>query len=575
MAGIPLEIKHFSISYFTSPFDTKGQTKLLSEVFEKIHTGAQNLTLFEHIRDLTLQGEHSKVKQFKCNLPSVIFSCQTNGKGRTEENIQQLYPLLCLDIDAKDNPNINLIYEAKFKIIQEPSVLACFVSPSGLGLKVIIRTAEEVLTIDELSMTEKRTALHNFRVTNRALVEHFKLNHGLKLDPHSASPVALNFMSYDPNLYLNWDADPFNTEEFLELEKKNYEKTYSKNKKHKAKVSKNGKEIDLDGIDLQGKVDNYDDWYKVGFGLADEYGEEGRALFHQISQQSKGYDKYECDRRYDQLLRDSRGEVGLGTVKHILCIPTKKSKTKKQEKEHEHEEEKESEEQNLEKISLEEYLDKFGFLDFKKGRSRFLPFDFERFLKIAQQHLNLYSCKIATHIKPLFLKNNRVYILEKGEVLQVIFEYIRDNISQDGLIIENKNKEIVIKRNELINSVFHWKTEILNDNTISTLPPFSLRDNILHSTVTTAYKFYDNGVLCIDGKTGEIELKSYEFFAKQGKYVFEHEILGRDYIPGDAESSEIARFVENISGTQARTEWCQLLLGYLSHNYAIDRKKKR
>lgn len=84
----------------------------------------------------------------------------------------------------------------------------------------------------------------------------------------------------------------------------------------------------MDGIDLQGKVDRYDDWYKVGFGLADEFGEEGRALFHQISQQSRGYDKYECDRRYDQLLRDSRGEVSLGTVKHILGIPTEKPKPK-------------------------------------------------------------------------------------------------------------------------------------------------------------------------------------------------------------------------------------------------------
>lgn len=579
MADLSLKIADFEVSFFGSVTDTAGQVKTLNEVFNLIYTGGSFIQKINQIRELVSQGDNKLANSLKVNLPSVIFSCQTNGKGRSEENIHQLYPLLCLDIDAKDNPNINLIYEAKFKIIQEPSVLACFVSPSGLGLKVIIRTAEEVLTIDELSMTEKRTALHNFRVTNRALVEHFKLNHGLKLDPHSGSPVALNFISYDPNLYLNWEAEPFNTEEFLELERKNYEKTYSKNKEHKAKASetsKASKELDLDGIDLQGKVDRYDDWYKVGFGLADEFGEEGRALFHKISQQSKGYDKYECDRRYDQLLRDSRGELSLGTAKHILGLDFKTKKTKKQEKEHEKEEEKEteeSEEQNLEKISLEEYLDKFGFLSLKKGRL-YYPFSSTYFKLVAKKYLNLFCCEIGGQLKPLHLKNNKLYILEKLEIEQVIENYINDNIQQEGLIVEDKGKKIKVSRIDLTDSVSHWRSEITSDGNIFKLPTFSLQNNLLRSTPTTAYKFYNNGVLCIDGKTGKTELKSYDFFAKQGKYVFEHEILNRNYIRGDAESSEIARFVENISGTQARTEWCQILLGYLAHNYINGEKKK-
>lgn len=57
------------------------------------------------------------------------------------------------------------------------------------------------------------------------------------------------------------------------------------------------------GIDI---TSGYDNWLKLGFALAEGMGENGRGLFHELSQQNSGYNTSECDKQYDACLR-SRG----------------------------------------------------------------------------------------------------------------------------------------------------------------------------------------------------------------------------------------------------------------------------
>ena len=62
-------------------------------------------------------------------------------------------------------------------------------------------------------------------------------------------------------------------------------------------------------------VDTYDDWYKIGFALAD-LGEPGRALYHQLSQMSPKYKQWETDKKFDNCLQSRNGSINIGTFFH-------------------------------------------------------------------------------------------------------------------------------------------------------------------------------------------------------------------------------------------------------------------
>lgn len=63
-------------------------------------------------------------------------------------------------------------------------------------------------------------------------------------------------------------------------------------------------------------TDPYDQWVTVGMACT-EFGEQGRQLFHDLSRMSSKYDQRATDRKYDELLRTSRGQVRFATVAHM------------------------------------------------------------------------------------------------------------------------------------------------------------------------------------------------------------------------------------------------------------------
>ena len=59
---------------------------------------------------------------------------------------------------------------------------------------------------------------------------------------------------------------------------------------------------------------DYSDWLTIGFALATDLGETGRSLFHDVSSLYPGYDYAQCDRKYTECLRSSRGDVHIASL---------------------------------------------------------------------------------------------------------------------------------------------------------------------------------------------------------------------------------------------------------------------
>lgn len=61
----------------------------------------------------------------------------------------------------------------------------------------------------------------------------------------------------------------------------------------------------------------YNEWLKVGFAIAAEFGESGRRYFHDISALYSGYDQTECDKKYDECLKTDKGRTGISTIFYL------------------------------------------------------------------------------------------------------------------------------------------------------------------------------------------------------------------------------------------------------------------
>ena len=64
-------------------------------------------------------------------------------------------------------------------------------------------------------------------------------------------------------------------------------------------------------------TNGYNDWLKVGFALAKEFGESGRTYFHQISSIYSGYDQAESDTKYTECLKSDDGRTDIGTLFYL------------------------------------------------------------------------------------------------------------------------------------------------------------------------------------------------------------------------------------------------------------------
>lgn len=127
--------------------------------------------------------------EYKITLPAVTWSGQF--KERNDKGLSQYSGLMVLDIDHIDSATIANI---KSQFIGEKCVLAAFISPSGEGIKIIV-------PINTSAEHHLAAFLH--------LQKEFEAKYCLKVDDSGKNISRLCFISYDPEMYWNSQALPF------------------------------------------------------------------------------------------------------------------------------------------------------------------------------------------------------------------------------------------------------------------------------------------------------------------------------------------------------------------------------
>lgn len=73
-------------------------------------------------------------------------------------------------------------------------------------------------------------------------------------------------------------------------------------------------QLKASGTDI---TSGYNDWLKVGFALAAEFGESGRQYFHEISSINAEYNQVESDKKYSECLKSDTGRTDISTIFYL------------------------------------------------------------------------------------------------------------------------------------------------------------------------------------------------------------------------------------------------------------------
>lgn len=194
----------------------------IQKVLEQIKIGFWKNQI-EEIQYHKNNGDTIEADNFKSKLPAFTISA-TYEENRKIENVKSYSGLLHLDYDKLDN-----VQDVKSKIISNPYTYTAFISPSGKGVKVLVKCDNDLST-------------HKYAFN--ALRDYYDNYLGVESDKSVKDVLRLCFVSYDPHLYLNENAEVFNTQAFPNNETKsqkdlNWVWDFTANKKEFAEGNRN------------------------------------------------------------------------------------------------------------------------------------------------------------------------------------------------------------------------------------------------------------------------------------------------------------------------------------------------
>jgi len=185
------------VSMVENATDTKTRDIGIDQVLTGVRTGGRKLKeQITQIRkrfeaELAITGERKKAKlaidALKKQLPAVMWS--GSFSQRANDKLIEHSGLLCADLDSLGER----LSEVRQKLQASPHMSAVFLSPTGDGLKAIVRVP-----------ADPSKHLASFR----AVEKHVLSFTGIQIDESGKDVVRLCFMSYDPGIYVKWDAIP-------------------------------------------------------------------------------------------------------------------------------------------------------------------------------------------------------------------------------------------------------------------------------------------------------------------------------------------------------------------------------
>lgn len=241
--------------------------------------------------------KHEDYKLTKQQLPGATLSgLFSRRKG---DCLIQHTGFVAIDIDLGDNTSIGNFGTILRTLRHRAEVAMYMRSCSGTGYFALIPLAYPEHHKEHFRALQKEYAAM-----------------GIVLDNACSDITRIRFASYDEHPYVNEQAIPYMGVDLGSQTLAPRAAVYgghvdsmdSKVQAVETLVSK----LEMHHIDI---TDSYNDWYRIGFALANLPNPIGRQMFHRVSAICKKYNPQECDKKFDTLQRPEK--IGLGTFFHI------------------------------------------------------------------------------------------------------------------------------------------------------------------------------------------------------------------------------------------------------------------
>jgi hypothetical protein len=153
----------------------------ISDILNRIKSGKSE----DVVRKIRSEKNKDKRNMLKQSLPAICFSGTFNK--RNDSSLLDHSGYICLDFD--NYPNKQEMMTERSRIIADKHVYCCFISPSGEGLKVLVRVPKEP---------------ENHKYYFMALKEHFNSDY---FDTTSKNISRVCYESFDPTMHINNESE--------------------------------------------------------------------------------------------------------------------------------------------------------------------------------------------------------------------------------------------------------------------------------------------------------------------------------------------------------------------------------
>ncbi len=178
-----LIMRELKIMKYLNRYDMIGSQTTLGEAIDTIKSPS-DIGLFAKLRRL-YQTDRAAYKELKLKLPSFRYS--GTFTERNDEGIQDYIGLAVLDIDGISSDSKMEYFKKRLNTIEHTAF--CFVSPSGLGLKVGVF----------MNCTPK----YHKDGYNQVLDYYHRTLFDIPFDRKTKDISRMHFVSYDPDIYIN------------------------------------------------------------------------------------------------------------------------------------------------------------------------------------------------------------------------------------------------------------------------------------------------------------------------------------------------------------------------------------
>jgi len=202
--------KQIKVSYGESIRQTKMSTSTLNDVLETIQTDKD---IAEKINEVRATEDKEEKGKLKLQLPYFNLGLFDNNERKNDKFISTQF--MIIDIDGLKSMELKLL---KLKLLKNSYVFSYFVSPSGDGLKVILRFSETI--------KESKLFTENYKL----YAEWFEEEFNVKADKTSDAARAC-FFSSDSDLFLNKNAERLEVKDFSSTPTQPTQKRKARNKK--------------------------------------------------------------------------------------------------------------------------------------------------------------------------------------------------------------------------------------------------------------------------------------------------------------------------------------------------------